>query len=201
MSPLDALLRPAAKLINEAIAERTPARELCGRLDGKVAVIRVRDSALATSFRFGNESVTLTPGAAEAPDIAITGSLPALARLAVSGDAEVIRDGAVELLGDAETAKSFQQLLAHARPDPEEQLSRIVGDPAAHAAGQLARRIARWASGARDTMAANVKEYLQEERRDLPSRHEVERFAREVDALRDDVDRLAARLDRLGAER
>ena len=44
-------------------------------------------------------------------------------------------------------------------------------------------------------MSDNVREYLQEESRDVPSRYEVERFADEVGRLRDDVDRLEARIN------
>ena len=50
-------------------------------------------------------------------------------------------------------------------------------------------------------MTDNIREYLQEESRDLPSRYEVDRFTADVDALRDDVDRLAARVGRLGDSR
>ena len=50
-------------------------------------------------------------------------------------------------------------------------------------------------------MRGNVREYLQEESRDVPSRYEVERFTRDVGALRDDVDRLEARLARLSGKR
>ena len=46
-------------------------------------------------------------------------------------------------------------------------------------------------------MGDNIREYLQEESRDLPSRYEVDRFTREVAAVRDDVDRLEARIRRL----
>ncbi len=198
MNPLDALLRPTATLLNAAIAELTPARELCRELDGIVASVRLRHTALAVTFRIDAGQVAIGSGAAEQPDIAITGSLSALARMAVSGDPDAIRDGRVELIGDAETAAAFQRLLAYARPDPEEQLSRVVGDTAAHSAGQFARRLGDWAKDARSTMTANLREYLQEEGRDVPSRWEAERFARDVDTLRDDVERLAARIDRLG---
>jgi ubiquinone biosynthesis protein UbiJ len=47
-------------------------------------------------------------------------------------------------------------------------------------------------------MGENFREYLQEESRDVPSRYEIERFAKRVNELRDDVDRLAARIGRLG---
>jgi ubiquinone biosynthesis protein UbiJ len=46
-------------------------------------------------------------------------------------------------------------------------------------------------------MGANIREYLQEESRDVPSRYEVERFSSDVGELRDDVERLAARVRRL----
>jgi ubiquinone biosynthesis protein UbiJ len=50
-------------------------------------------------------------------------------------------------------------------------------------------------------MGANIREYLQEESRDAPSRYEVDRFADEVSTLRDDVDRLEARINHLQGER
>jgi len=46
-----------------------------------------------------------------------------------------------------------------------------------------------------------VREYLQEESRDVPSRYEVEEFAGEIGRLRDDVDRLEARINLLGDRR
>jgi ubiquinone biosynthesis protein UbiJ len=46
-------------------------------------------------------------------------------------------------------------------------------------------------------MGGNIREYLQEESRDVPTRYEVERFSQQVGILRDDVERIAARLSRL----
>jgi len=68
---------------------------------------------------------------------------------------------------------------------------------AAHRAGELARGFRGWARDASTTIGSNIREYLQEESRDVPSRYEVERFASSVNALRDDVARLEARIDRL----
>jgi ubiquinone biosynthesis protein UbiJ len=201
MNPLDALLRPIASLLNTTIAETTPARDLCAALEGTVASVRLKRSALAVTFRIGAARVAIESGAAADPDIAISGSLPALARMAYSGDPDPIRDGSVELSGDAVTAAAFQRLLHYARPDPEEQVARVFGDALAHSAGQAARGARDWARAARTTMSANLREFLQEEGRNVPSRWEAERFAQEVDRLRDDVERLAARIDRLGGPR
>jgi ubiquinone biosynthesis protein UbiJ len=57
--------------------------------------------------------------------------------------------------------------------------------------------VVNWARDARRTFGSNIREYLQEESGDLPSRYEVQRFTRQVDSLRDDVARLEARLNRL----
>lgn len=201
MDPLESLLRPVARLLNDTIRETTPARELAGELDGTVAAVRVRDTSLSMGFRIEDGELSLSADAADEPDILIEGSLVALARLAASGDESAIRDGSVDLIGDAGKAARFQQLLKYARPDIEEQASKLLGDAAAHQVGRAFRELGHWARDAHDTMRGNVREYLQEESRDVPSRYEVERFARQVNTLRDDADRLEARIRRLAGKR
>jgi ubiquinone biosynthesis protein UbiJ len=156
---------------------------------------------LATYFTIHADSVELTPDSEQEPDIAISGSLLTLARVASGGDTEALRDGSLELIGDAEQAEKFQKLLRYARPDIEEEISAVIGDSAAHALGKFARGVGRWARDARTTMGANVREYLQEESRDLPTRYEVERFTERVGTLRDDVERAAARIAQLQSDR
>jgi ubiquinone biosynthesis protein UbiJ len=194
MNPLDSLLQPIARVLNRNIGESTAAREQCKRLDGKTIAIRVRDTALSCYFLIDNEVVTLGAEPDNEPDVVITGSLVTLALMA--GE-DSIRDGSLDLTGDAATAQAFQQLLTHAKPDVEEELSGVIGDAAAHTLGEFARGIERWARETRSIMGDNIREYLQEESRDVPSRYEVERFSKDVNVLRDDVDRLAARIDRL----
>lgn len=194
MNPLESLLQPIARVLNRNIGESTAAREQCKRLDNKVIAIRVRDTALASYFLIEGETITLATDHDADPDVVITGSLVTLALMA--GE-DSIRDGSLDLTGDAATAQAFQKLLAHAKPDVEEELSKVIGDAAAHTLGEFARGVGRWARETRAIMGDNIREYLQEESRDVPSRYEVERFTKDVGALRDDVDRLAARIDRL----
>jgi len=197
MDALETLLRPAVKILNNNIPEVTRARELCAQLAGTTVAIRVKSTALTAYFKIHDESIALSGVLEEDPDICITGSLLTLARMAGSGDVAAIRDGSLELIGDAETAQAFQELLSAAKPDFEEGLSAVVGDAAAHGLGTASNSVRRWASDVRSTMGANIREYLQEESRELPSRYEFERFDSEIGSLRDDVDRLAARIDRL----
>ena len=197
MSPLEAALRPLARVLNRNIRETTPARELCEKLDGAAIAVRVRNTGLVAWFVINDEVLELVTDYDGEPDVVITGSLLTLARMGFASGLEDLRDGSLELTGDAHTAERLQRLLALAKPDVEEELSGVVGDAAAHRVGSVARGVGQWARDTRATMGANIREYLQEESRGAPSRYEVERFGAEVGTLRDDVERLAARIDRL----
>jgi ubiquinone biosynthesis protein UbiJ len=197
MDALEAALRPIASLLNRNISESTPARELSAKLSGTIVAVRVRDTALAAYFVVHDDALNVVASSPEEPDVVITGSIITLARMAGQSGEAAIRDGSLDLTGDAETASKFQQLLSFAKPDVEEELSGIVGDVAAHRLGEIVRGLGRWGRGARSTMGANIREYLQEESRDAPSRYEVDKFSANVSTLRDDVDRVEARLNRL----
>ena len=201
MDPLETLLGPVTGILNRNIRETTPARELCEQLDGTTIAVRVRNTGLAMYYQIDDEVITLTSEAPAESDVVISGSLLTLARMLLPDGASfgeaALRDGSLDLTGDAETAEAFSRLINYAKPDIEEELSAIIGDAASHQLGQLARGIGRWSVGARETIHENIREYLQEESGTLPSRYEVERFTRKVDALRDDVERLEARLNRL----
>lgn len=200
MDVLQAALRPIASVLNRNIAATTPARELCVKLSGSVIAIRIRDTALSSYFVVHDDLLELLLSTDREPDVLITGSALTLARLAGPASEALFQDGSLELSGDAETAQQFRQLLEYARPDVEEELSHVVGDVAAHQLGKFVRNIGRWGLDARTAMGANIREYLQEESRDVPGRYEVEKFIRNIGTIRDDVDRLEARVSRLRGE-
>jgi ubiquinone biosynthesis protein UbiJ len=200
MDPLETLFRPLAALVNRQIKASTPARELCVELDGKVVAIRVKDTALVVYFCVCPDELTVMGDYDDEPDVAITGSFLSLTRLAGAGGEDAIRDGSLDLVGDMEVAQAFQKLLGYGRPDIEEELSNVIGDVAAHRLGEVARNVGEWGRAAGATLGQNISEYLQEERRDVPSRYEVEAFSRKVSELRDDVARIEARLNRLEGE-
>lgn len=197
MNALERLLQPFAALANRQIRMKTPARELAQELEGSVIGVRVRNSALAMYFHIEEGEISLTSDYGGVPDAVITGSLLTLAQLAGRSGEEAIREGSLDLAGDAALAQSFQRLLWHARPDLEEELSGVIGDVAAHGLGNLARGVNDWGRRAGSTLRQNLSEYLKEEKRAVPSRYEVDRFRGEVERVRDDVARLEARLKRL----
>ena len=111
MDSLEALLRPLAKVLNRNIQESTPGRELCAELSGAVIAVRVRDTALAAYFIVDDETLDVVTTLSQEPDVIIEGSLITLARMAGSSREEAIRDGSLDLSGDAELANRFQELL------------------------------------------------------------------------------------------
>lgn len=197
MDTLEALFRPLAALVNRQIRATTPARELCAELDGKIIAVRVKDTALAIYFCVCPDEIAIIADYDGEPDVAITGTILSLTRLAGAGGEDAIRDGSLDLVGDMEVAQAFQKLLGYGKPDLEEELSGVIGDVAAHRLGEVARSVGSWGKEAGSTLRQNITEFLQEERRDVPSRHEVEAFTQKVDALRDDVARVEARLNQL----
>ena len=128
----------------------------------------------------------------------ISGTLPALLQLlkGVVGSRESGRPAA-QIRGDAEIANRYRELFMLARPDPEEELSRWIGDFPARRVSLIARRALELARRARRTAGENIAEYLQEEGRDLVNRTELDEFLRGVDELRETFDRIEARLGRL----
>ncbi|MEM7430635.1 MAG: SCP2 sterol-binding domain-containing protein [Pseudomonadota bacterium] len=198
--PLDIVLRPLNTVFNRNIAESTPAAELARELEGRLVAIRVRDTALATYFAFKEGQLELTTETADEPDVIVCGSIIALGGMMQGRGAQSIREGDVELSGDAATAQRFQKLLEFIKPDPEEELSRFVGDAAAHQLSNVAASVSAWARGARTTMGENLRDYFQEESRELPTYFEFEAFTGDVARLRDDIDRLIARVERFAAK-
>ena len=141
--------------------------------------------------------VTLSTAADETADATVSGTPLSLLSL-IGSDARVrLRSSPVTINGDAEIAEGFQELLRAARPELEEELSRHMGDVAAHQVVNVMRGVTGWGRNAAATFAANVGEYLQEEGRDLVTRTEMDEFLREVDEQREAADRLEARLARL----
>lgn len=134
------------------------------------------------------------------PDCLMRGTPLDLARSALARHKEdALFSRRVEIRGDTDLARSFSDVLAQLEIDWEEQLSKLTGDVVAHEAGNKVRAAARWARRTGKVAEQDLREYLQEEARLVPSRFEVEEWQDEVDRLRDDVERLAARVARLEA--
>jgi ubiquinone biosynthesis protein UbiJ len=225
MSATPAWLASAEAVLNRSIGASGEAQALTRRLENTALQVEVEGfkSIRASVFRgrlalisAGNASAAdvepahaalagiaaaaAATATATAADATISGSLPALLQLFKGGAqraAGAPGRARAEVRGDAEIANLYRELFILARPDPEEELSRWIGDLPARRLSQLAERALGFARHARRTVGENIAEYLQEEGRDLVNKTELDEFLHGVDELRETADRIEARLGRL----
>ena len=132
----------------------------------------------------GGDTVSLTV-------ILKPGVLAALAR----GEDYLLRE--LEVSGNARLATEVMALVRHLRWDPEEDLSAVIGDVAAHRVAQAARSFAAWHLDAAQRLSGALADYFAEEKRVLVRRQEFRTWATDVAGLRDALERLAKRVERL----
>lgn len=191
------LLSTLEATLNRNIAASSTARGWCAKLNGKSMRLELIGVPLQFKLHAENERVMIRGDDPTFADATLSGSPLGLLSLAGQQPESALRGGSVRIEGDAEVAQGFRNLLQAAQPDFEEELSRIIGDVAAHQIGNGVRSMLGFGRRVGDTLAQNIGEYLQEESRDVPSKTEADEFMHAVDVLRDDVERFAARLVRL----
>ena len=193
-----AWLASAEALLNRCIDSSAQAAAVARRLQGTSLQIDIDGIASVRAGAFGGR-LMLCAGSDSAADASISGTVPALLQLLKGGASREPGTTAAQIRGDAEIANRYRELFMLARPDPEEELSRWIGDFPARRVSQFAQRALAFARRAQRTAGENIAEYLQEESRDLVNRTELEEFLRNVDELRETADRVEARLGRLEA--
>ncbi|HET9106217.1 MAG TPA: SCP2 sterol-binding domain-containing protein [Steroidobacteraceae bacterium] len=179
-------------VLNRGLPRSPRAQQLCAELAGRRIAIETPAVARVLVESTGN-SLRITRGSQPADAEVIGGPLSLLALSTGVAD-EPLSGSEVEVRGDAELAQKFRELVRLLKPDPEEELSLLIGDVAAHRLGRLTRGAVDWTRNAAAILLQDAGEYFSHERGDLVSREEGEQFLRDVDALREDVDRLDTRI-------
>jgi len=188
------LPHPATRALNHVLRSAPLAMERLRRHAGRTAAFHVGPVTLAFTVQTTGEVTAALPGATR--DLTVRISPFLLPRLAAHEEA-AYRE--VEMQGDAELAQEVSFLARHLTWDVEEDLSRVVGDIAAHRIVAGARATLRWGREATVRTAQGAAEYWTEESPLIASRVKVEGFVRDVAELRDAVERMEKRIDRLAS--
>ncbi len=191
------LLTALESTLNRNIAASSAARTLCARLAGKSLRLKMSGLPFEILMSAAADQIRLSTTSDSQAHATLSGSPLGLLTLATHTSTSTLSGSSVRIEGDAEVAQAFSQLLKQAKPDIEEELSRIVGDVTAHQIGNTVRSLLGFGRRLSNTLLQNTGEYLSEEGRDVPSQTEAEEFIRDVDKLRDDVERFEARLNAL----
>lgn len=181
----------AVKLINRVLADYPLARERLARHAGNVIAFDI--GPLGWRLRITAEGLAeiIGEGGDIKPAVAFQIPLSLLPRLANKDPAAFTE---VVFSGDSELAALLSNVAREVEWDIEEDLSKWIGDIAAHRIVDTVKRGDAWRRDAGQRFTENIAEYLVEERREFISRTELETLALANEALRDDVARLEARI-------
>ena len=168
------------------------------RLIGKVFCIHLTLPEITLFLIPEPDGFVFAKESSRPPDVTLSGSAMAFARLAAAGGASsALSQGQVTMQGDAEAGQMLQKLLAGFDFDWEELIARVLGDTPARKAGNVIRRTARRAGETAELAEENLVDYLQEEKQVLVTSVAMKRLETAVAAIRSDTDRLAQRLSHL----
>ena len=187
---IDRLLNQAAvAVLNRMLGREVWAQEKLAPFAGRV----VRFEALPFSLQWAvTEGGTVAASDDGAPAVTIGLALSSLPFALLDPQAPT-KD--VRLQGDAEFAQALSFVLQNLRPEPEEELSRFVGDAAAMRIVGLVRVSASHWRELAERMLDNTANYIVTENPMVVGRDEVTAFVADVTRLRDDVARLEKRID------
>lgn len=183
---------PAVSAVNHVLRTAPLARERLAKHAGRTVVFRLGPLTPAFTIQTTGEVTAALRDAARDLDVRISPFL--LPRLMAREEA-AWRE--VEMSGDMELAQEISFIARNLTWDVEEDLSRVVGDIAAHRVVSAARSVNGWARDATLRTAQGAAEYWTEESPMIASRVKVEGFVRDVSDLRDAADRLEKRIERL----
>ncbi len=194
----EALINRALKLDPEFLESLQPLSDKLVMLELSGIDVTIFFSLAVTGVTFYQRGEAQEIFGPRSPDIGFHGSPAALLRMVgAMRRGEAGFGDEVRLSGDVAALESLRDAFRRIDVDLEELLSRFVGDIAAHEMGRAARAFLSWGEYMRQTLLTDSGEYLVEELRVSPPRHELEDFAAEVDRLRDDVERIEKRVARI----
>lgn len=171
-------------------------KQKLAELRGKVFCLEVTVPPITLYLLPTEQGLEFRRSVEAAPDVTLTGSAPAFARLGCAASG-VLSESRVTVRGDAELGQALQKILGQLDLDWEELLSRHIGDTPARKLSNAARGLAGWAEKSFDLTRENAVDYLREEKRILVTGPAMERFDQALNRTRADVDRLTRRVERL----
>jgi len=177
--------------LDRLFAQTPGARDALARHAGRTLAL---DLALFRARLMIDEGGSLRAAPMDEPEAVIFLTPEVLLRLPAKGKA-AFRELRTE--GDAELLSAFNDAFQQLDLDAEAELSRLFGPIAGFRLAEAGRAFSGWVKQAAEDTARTVAEYAVEESPMLAGRADIDRFNREVDALRDEAARLEARLSRL----
>ncbi|MBT8449549.1 MAG: SCP2 sterol-binding domain-containing protein [Gammaproteobacteria bacterium] len=169
------------------------------QLDNKTIAVCFSDLEVKVQVRYQNEVFRVFSESEHPADVTLTATTFDFLQTALDQKDSTTPtiSSAIHFEGQVAVGQAFAQCLQATRIDWEEILAQPFGDIAARRLANLVRGFDNWFTETRHASRHNLREYLQEEARILPTRIEVENFYSDLSDLRRDTERLQARIDSL----
>jgi len=176
--------------LNHLLASEPWARERLAPFAGETIELR---APLVPALRFAIAQDGRLAPAAEGASSLVVRLGPEAPAAALRGEEHLLR--AVEVQGNAKLASEVLFLARHLRWDAEEDLSKVVGDVAAHRLAATARTLVAWHADAARRLAEGILEYAVEDAGLLARRDELAAISDAHARLRDGLERLEKRIE------
>ena len=195
-------LLPVEKILN-AIVRRDPhiAKKLVAFDSKCIEVVSLRPD-FSVSIRFEDDTIKLsaidTQTLGIQADATITGNAEnLLGLLTKKSDQRALADAAIDISGDATLVQDLHVTIESLDVDWLDYLAPILGDVLSNELGEIQSNARDWSKSTGTSMHRDVRDYLSEEARLVPSELEVDSFSNRLDQLRLSIDRVAAKTELL----
>lgn len=186
--------QPALLALNHLLGQASWARDRLKDFAGRTAKLGLGPLGLDLAITDQGLFVDAKRDGDSAPDVSIDLPADAPLRLLRGGIAEVMKGA--QVTGAADLADALGFVLRNLRWDAEEDLSKWVGDIAAHRLVRGAESVVAWQKEAAQRFAENLGEYLTYENPQLVRKAELDAFTKELAELRLALDQLEQRVKR-----
>ncbi len=195
---LTLLLPPIESLINRAIQSDPDALRKISALKNQVIKINCADWNISI-FILPNESGLQFESKYDGKiNTEIAGTLNHFFKLVLNGaDQKALFQYPVEINGNTHTIEVLRDIFKNLDCDLEEQVSKILGDIAAHKLFFHVNKTLHTTKNMSQKLKSNLKEFIYFESKSFPTKKQVENLYTDIAILRNDVERAEIRIDNL----
>ena len=189
----------AENLINGALKYDPATLRKMGELEGKLLLIESTVPPLKLAMETNSQGIMLHSNWQDKADTTVSGSLVAIAGLAVNSASQASFSGSgVKVSGDLNFLIEINRLMGELDVDWKAILAAVIGDIPAHLMAEKLRKSASTAKDMGRRAKSAAAEVAQEELRVTPTSPEFDGFSKQVRELSSGVERAAARINKSG---
>ncbi len=190
------------KAINCALALAEDMPKKIQPLEGKVLEIVVSPLNVYFFLSFEEGNVRLMPYYDGVPDTVIHSNPLGLIRLSILPASKLrsLFNDNIRISGDIALGQQVKDLFDNIEVDWEGHLAHFTGDVVAHQIGSWVREGCAFNRRLMSSLKRSMTEYLQEEKKLVPSSQEVQDFFQDVDDLGLRLERLTAHFNQLSVD-